>query len=178
VDLTLSYSHTFDPITMAVGIVQYIPVNTTSAAQAGAPDIPAGEPAEPTREIFAGVTLEDLPVVPSASVYCDVDSAEGLYAVLALDYSTSISSRIDLEIGASIGFGSAAYNDFYFGVDDAALNDLSVSLAIPVALAEDTTLTPGIQYSLLPDGDIEAAADALYPDDARFIGSLTLSHSF
>ena len=53
-----------------------------------------------------------------------------------------------LDLGASIGWGSASYNKFYWGPDKSELNDLVLSAALPFEIA-GIAVTPSVNYITL-----------------------------
>ena len=88
---------------------------------------------------------------------------------------------IDAEGGARLAHYQAklaAVGGSYFGVEDAALNDLTVGLALPVKVLENLTVKPAVSYVYLPDADIRDAAEAVYGEDDAVVGSVTASYAF
>ncbi len=161
VDLTVSYGGQWGAMEYGVGVIEYLFPNTDVSS---------------TREVYGSLSLPDASLaVPTLSVYRDVEEADGFYASLALSKEIALGDTTTLELIASIGAADEDYNAFYFGVDDAALNDVTTGAKVSFALSKTVTLTPGIQYAWLPDSDIRAGAKALYKDDNPFWGSLMLS---
>lgn len=161
VDLTASYGGQLGAVEYGVGVIEYLFPNTDASS---------------TREVYGSLSLPDASVVvPTLSVYRDVDEADGFYASLALSKEIALCDKTTLELSASLGAADEDYNSFYFGVDDAALNDVTTCAKVSFALSETVTLTPCVQYAWLPDSDIRDGAKALYGDDDQFWGSLMLS---
>jgi uncharacterized protein (TIGR02001 family) len=160
IDLTVSYGGTLGLVGYGVGVIEYLFPNTDYSG---------------TREAYVSLSLPGAPVIPSLSVYRDIDEADGFYASFGLSKSLAVADKATLGLSASIGAGDEDYNTFYFGVDDAALNDANVAASLSFALTDKITLTPGVQYTWLLDSDIEDGANALYLDDEQFVGSLKLS---
>ncbi|MFO7534679.1 MAG: TorF family putative porin [Kiritimatiellia bacterium] len=163
IDLTLSYGGRLGPAAYGVGVIEYLFPNTDYAS---------------TREIYVSLSLPDAPVVPTLSVYRDVEEADGFYASFALSKTYKIGDKTTLGLSASLGAGDEDYNAFYFGVDDAALNDVNAGATLSFALSDTVTLVPGVQYTWLPDPDIRDGAEALYFDTEQLTGSLKLTLIF
>lgn len=162
-DLTFSYSKTVGAVALGAGLIEYSFPNTTFAN---------------TREVYASIGLPTLPVVPSLSVYYDFDEADGVYGLLSLAYSHSITEKATLALFASLGAATAEYNAFYFGVDESALNDANVGATLSIPVTKQLTITPGVQFTTLPDGDIKDGASGLYKDNEFVAGSLKASYVF
>lgn len=173
VDLTASYSKTLGPVALGAGIVQYLFPNQTLAVADGEDVASPG-----TVEAYASAGLPDVPLAPTLTVYRDVDEIDGTYGMLGVGHSFELTEMASLALSASLGAADADYNAGYFGVDDAALNDLTVGAALPIAVLENLTVKPAISYVYLPDSDIRDAAEAVYGEDDAVVGSLTASYAF
>jgi hypothetical protein len=139
-----------------------------SAALAGDPPSVGLDVPVLSSYVWRGQTLSDRPVLQPSLTAAQNGFALNTWATFNLD-------------GAYQGDFSAAdadYNAGCFGVDDAALNDLVVGLALPVAVRENLTIKPAISYVYLPDSDIADAAKAVYGEDDRWVGSLVASYAF
>jgi len=172
IDLTVSYGARLGPVGLGAGLIEYLFPNTTLATDEGGAAYPA------TRELYLSLSLPDLPVVPALNLYRDIDDADGFYGALSLAYSRELPAALTLSLGALLGAGDSSYNRYYFGVHRTALNDASLTASLAYAPTSRLTVTPGIQYSWLPDRDIRDAADALYKDDRQFLGSLKIAYTF
>ena len=92
--------------------------------------------------------------------------------------SSSSASSVEV-FAASAGYADKDWNSFYFGGDqDSAPVDGNVSLSIPISVCENATLTPGVQYTMLLDNDIEDGAEGIYFDTEQVIGSIKASYVF
>lgn len=132
-----------------------------------------------TREAYLSIGFGDLPLAPTLAVYYDFKEADGFYGNLGISHGFElVADKASLSLGASVGAGSSEYNSFYFGTDDDALNDGNLSASLPIKLSETVTITPGVQYTMLLDSDIEDAAEALYKDKEQLVGSLKASIAF
>lgn len=140
-----------------------------------------------TTEVYAGLGL-DMPLSPTVTVYRDIDEADSTYVSLSISHSVekifelSPEMPVGMTASASIGWGNKAYNDFYWGgLEENALNDLTMSVGFPVVV-RGWTVTPSISYVTLLDSDVRAADTyATYSgnngSDYLFTG-ITLSRSF
>lgn len=162
-DLTLSYAKTVGNVGLGAGFIEYTFPNTAVAG---------------TRELYASLALPNLVVVPTLAVYYDFDEADGVYGNFSLGYSRSLCNKTTLGLFASLGMATADYNMFYFGVDEDALNDVNVGASVSFAVTKSLTIVPAVQYTALPDGDIEDGAATLYKDTDGVIGSVKASYTF
>jgi hypothetical protein len=146
IDLTLDYSGQvpgIDLVSYSLGVINY--------------DFPASG-ADDTWELYWGFGL-DVPASPSVTVYHDVDEVDGTYVSFGIGHSFENLFEIDsgvgvgLDLSASIGWGSASYNKFYWGPDKSELNDLVLSAALPFEAA-GFTITPQVNYITLMGEDI------------------------
>jgi hypothetical protein len=149
VDYSLDYSNTFpdqETIGYSVGIIYYDFPNT---------------PWEATSEVYGGLTAA-VPLSPTIRAYYDFDEIDGTYVQLSVGHTIEKVTQwrkdcyCDAQVGASLGYGNSGYNDGYFGVDDGALNDLTLTAGLPVCLGK-WTIRPSIAYSTMIDDDIRAA---------------------
>jgi hypothetical protein len=140
-----------------------------------------GTKVKDTTEVYAGLSF-DLPLSPSVTFYHDVDEAEGTYVSLAVAYSVERIAGLGkdmplgMEIGASLGWGSASYNKYYWGTDQSKLNDLAFSVSFPVEIS-GWTVTPNLNYVTLLSDDIRDT-DAYGTDSDFFFVGVSLSKSF
>ena len=138
---------------------------------------------EDTTEVYWGLSF-DWPLSPSLTVYHDVDDIKGTYASFGLSYSidkiTELGSDIPvgMEIGASLGLGSASYNKGYWGstIKSSKLNDLALSLAFPFEIA-GWTVSPSLNYVTLVSSSIRKTDTFSKSSDYFFVG-ISLSKSF
>ncbi len=162
-DLTFGYSKTLGSVALGGGLIEYSFPNSTVAS---------------TREVYGTIGLPNWLIVPSLSVYYDFDEADGLYGILSLTYSQSIAEKATLALFASLGMATENYNAFYFGVDKNALNDFNVGASLTIPVTKSFSITPSVQYTTLPDGDISDGADGLYQEKDFVLGSIKASYTF
>lgn len=164
VDLTLDYSGQFsglDILGYSVGLIYY--------------DFPVPGAGDDTTELYWGLNL-DVPASPSVTVYHDVDEAEGTYVSLAVGHTFAEAFELGpgmpvaLDLGASLGWGSASYNKYYWGPNSSKLNDLVLSLGLPFEIA-GFTVTPSVNYvTLVSDAIRQTDAYGRNSDDMWYAG--------
>ncbi|HUV63984.1 MAG TPA: hypothetical protein VMW24_08805 [Sedimentisphaerales bacterium] len=164
VDLTLDYSGQFsglDILSYSAGLIYY--------------DFPVPHAGDDTTELYWGLSL-DVPASPSVTVYRDVDEADGTYVSLGISHSFADAFElgpgipVSLDLGASLGWGSASYNKFYWGVNSDKLNDLVLSVGLPFEIA-GFTITPSVNYvTLMSDAVRRTDAYGRNSDDMWYAG--------
>lgn len=164
VDLSAQYTFELGGFSIPLGLIHYLFPNTSAPA---------------TTEVFAGVSYHWL-VTPSLTIYHDLDQAHGQYLALALDYAYQLplglkQASLGLELGAGVGYAGSDYNQFYYGVDEAAWSDWYCSLSVPLGLLDDKlTITPRITYTALIDDELKKTTDK---DTNTFFG-LSVTYAF
>jgi len=140
-----------------------------------------GTTVKDTTEIYWGLNF-DLPLSPSITVYHDVDEVEGSYVSLAFGHSIEKIAElgpdlpVGMEIGASLGWGSGSYNEYYWGTEQSKLNDLAFSVSFPIEIA-DWAVAPSLNYITLLSNDIRDT-DVYGTDSDFFFVGISLSKSF
>ena len=162
-DVTLSYALPIEgPVSLSLGFIQY-----TFPAAGGA-----------TRELYATIGV-DAPLSPTLSVYADVDEATGFYGLFGLSHSFDLAEGLSLGLSASIAYATDSYNEFYFGVDDAAFNDVNAGVSLTYAFSEKFSLAVLATYTTLIDSDIKDGSEAIGYDDTKgLVGGLTATYNF
>jgi len=170
VDLTLDYSGPFpglETLGYSLGFIYY--------------DFPVTGAADDTFEIYYGLSLDTI-ASPSVIVYHDVDEADGTYVSLGVGHTLqnvidiAPDTPVSIDLGASLGWGSAAYNKFYWGLDDSKLNDLVLSASFPFEAAS-WTIAPRIDYITLVSDSIRRT-DAYGRDSDFFVLGVGISKQF
>ena len=172
-DWSLDYSDDVpfvNGVSYSVGVINYY--------------FPTVDDAGETTEIYWGLGF-DLPLNPSITVYHDVDEIKGTYASFAIGHSIEKIAEltpeipIGMEIGASLGWGSASYNKAYWGsaIDSDKLNDLALSLSFPFEVAS-WTIAPSLNYVTLVNGSIRDADTYGGTSSDYFFAGISLSKSF
>ena len=133
-----------------------------------------------TTEVYWGLNFE-LPLSPSITVYHDVDEAEATYISFAVGQSIEKIAElgpdvpVGMEIGASLGWGSASYNKYYWGTDQSKMQDLTLSVSFTMDIA-DWTFAPSLNYVTLVSDDIRDT-DVYGTDSDFFFAGISLSKS-
>lgn len=133
---------------------------------------------KPTTEIYGGLSF-DLPLTPFVRLYRDVDEARSAYIQVGVGhtiekiFSISDGCYCGLRVGSYLAYGNSQYNKFYFASAGGKLNDLNVSLAMPVCF-KDWSITPSIYYSMMVDSDVRAATDK----SDNLVAGVSISRSF
>ncbi len=138
---------------------------------------------EDTTEVYWGFAF-DLPLSPSVTVYHDVDDIKGTYASFGLGHSIERIAEINsdtpigMEIGASLGWGSASYNNGYWdsSVKSSRLNDLALSVSFPVDVG-GWTVAPNLNYVTLVNNKIRQT-DTFDKASDYFFAGISVSMSF
>jgi len=140
-----------------------------------------------TVELYAGLGL-DMPLSPTVTVYRDIDEIDGTYVAFSVSHSIDKLFELspDMPVGmtvlTSIGWGNDAYNKGYWGgLDENALQDLTVTVGFPVPVM-GWTVTPNVNYVTLLDSDIrkaDAYATNSHNNDSDYVFTgVTLSQNF
>ncbi len=119
-----------------------------------------------------------VPFSPSITIYQGIKEAEGMYVSLSGSQplgTVSMAPMVSMapEFTANLGWGNKVHNNFNFGVDEAAMTDLTLGLAAPVGIGPVVTVTPALHYSMMLDEEIKD----LYEDDTNFWGGVSLTAS-
>ncbi|MDD5382030.1 MAG: hypothetical protein PHG53_10410 [Phycisphaerae bacterium] len=151
-DYTLDYSGTMPDINwldFSVGTIYYRFPNTAF---------------EPTTEVYGGLSLPKAPLTPYFKWYRDVDEIDGSYFQFGIGhtlekiYVVNDKCYCGLQLGASYGWGNAAYNKGYFGVDGGRSNDFTLTMGLPFCM-DTWIIRPSINYSTMLSDAIRDATD-------------------
>jgi hypothetical protein len=151
-DYTLDYTSAIpgiDWLSGSVGVIYYRFPNTVF---------------DPTTEIYGGLSLPKIPLTPSFKWYRDVDEIKGSYFQLGIGhtlekiYVVNEKCYCGLQLGASYGWGNAAYDKGYFGVNSGQSNDLTLTAGLPFCV-DTWTIKPSINYSTMLSDSIREATD-------------------
>jgi len=159
IDFTGSYSMDLDLATVEAGVIYYTFPNTDF---------------DSTFEIFAGLSF-NLPFNPSVTVYQDFDLVEGTYVSAGISqnfledqYSQYIS------VFATLGWGTAEHNAFYYGVDVSGFTDFQVGSSVVIAVSDSLFITPAIMWTTFVSEDIRD----LFEESSHYTSAVTASFSF
>lgn len=185
VDLTAAYTRQFGPVELTGSYTHYMPID--QSVETETETVVDGKPATAlvredvpsTDEFCLEASLPDLTVVPTLCLVRDVKEANGFYGSVGAAYSYDLlKDTLCLDVSASLGAADADYNTYYFGVDDAALNDATAALSVTWTASEAFSVTPGVQYSVLVDDAVRTGADDAYGHKDAVVGSLSVSYVF
>ena len=127
-----------------------------------------------TLEAYLGLNF-DLPASPSITAYHDLDEAEGTYVSLGFGHSVeqvfelSPDVPVAMDIGATLGWGSASYDKYYWATNQSKINDLVLSISFPFEI-EGLTITPSLNYVTLLSDDIRDTDTYGTASDFFFVG--------
>ena len=170
-DLTLDYSNKFSEdskVGYSIGTIHY--------------HFPSFSYTD-TTEIYWGFNF-DVPLSPAIKVYHGLGNENGTYinASIGHTYEKVITFDADkcfcnLQWGASLGWGNSTYNRDYWvnksdgkQVSGSRLNDLALTLALPICFPGGWTVRPNINYVTLADGAIRSADTYARSSDYFFTG--------
>ena len=142
VDYTFSFAQSFDGASVDIGAIVY--TFPERSATLGA-----------TTEIYGGLTFDNVPLAPSATIYLDVDETRagggstGAYFLLSASHSLPLSHPLlgGLDLSASLGFANSGFGSFYYGEKKGGAHDTSVTVALPFSLGETWSASAFVTYS-------------------------------
>ena len=120
-----------------------------------------------------GLIGYDMFLEPRLELFWDIDSAEGLYVRLSGRIGEAL-DKMSWNVVGSIGFATGDYNEFYFGVNDEALEDLTVTATATFPVTATFSVAPYAGVSALIDSDLRNAVD----DETNLFVGVTLSWGF
>ena len=178
IDFSLAYTLPIDISEMALdlGVIGYhFPANGTGGT---------GSPS--TTELFAKGTVlsfREYYMVPSITIYGDVDEAGGVYVLLDLVAPYDVSEYLTVEDGVSAGWGDTSYNDYYFGDpigkgQDAGFNDFNFYANASYEILENLTASANVTFTFLDGGAIRNAADQIYEAKQKIWGGVNIAYDF
>jgi|TARA_B110000908_G_scaffold172788_1_gene243309 hypothetical protein len=168
-DLYFELSKSFGKIDVAIGYTNYLFPDSPSAAGLD------------THEVYLGLSTElENGIGLSLTYYHDTDAIDAGYLEFEVTKSIEIPNNsnvsIDLSAGAAWSFGfSPNVNGNNRGAVE-GFNHFFASVAVPVVITENITLTPYLKY-VGADSNFANAKGATVSDDL-FYGGVSLSYSF
>lgn len=166
-DLTLDYTNKIpgvEAIGYSVGAIYYSYLNIHL---------------HPTAEGYGGLSF-GVPLSPSVRWYYDFDQANGSYVQFSIGHTIEKLKQwrdkcyCDLQVGASLGMGTTNYNSYYFGVDQTALNDLTLTAGLPFTFGK-LTIRPTLGYSTMVSKPIRAGNPS---KNDNLWGGVSLAYNF
>lgn len=162
IDLSLAYTLPVDVNEMSfdVGLINY--------------NFPASGD-EATTELFASATVQSWKdyVIPSLTVFADIDQAEGLYVLFDIVAPYQISDYLGVELGASAGWGSSTYNSHYWTSEPnqgEGFNDFNLYAVGSYQIADNLTASMNATYTTLEGGEIRAGAAGFEANNKVWFG--------
>ena len=143
-DLTLSYTHAFDKLSLTGGYTYY-----------------GTKYADETEELFATIAY-DIISKPSLSIYRDIMNYKGTYINLSFAHSIPIVKEMTLDLGASFGYfiGESDYwktydeaSATYTGSKYKGFHDGMVKAGFTIPVTKAFSIQPVVQYWFPLSGD-------------------------
>jgi outer membrane scaffolding protein for murein synthesis (MipA/OmpV family) len=174
-DIGVSYSMIcpFTKAELTAGVVSYDFPNVAAEDGVGAEAL-----VNNTYEVYLSAAFNEVLLAPTLNVSYDFKEADGLYASLAISHSVEVAEKVAIEGSVSLGFADSAYNEFYFGADDDALNDATFNISIPLAVNDALSISPTVSYAMFLDSDIEDGAEAIYGEKDYVYGGVSIDYTF
>lgn len=175
VDYTLSYTHAIGNLSLTGGYIYYQFTN---------------QPLEDTQELFLTAALTDcvpFGIVPTLSLYKDIDQTDGLYANLGLSKAIALHDRVTLDLSAGLGWGNANNNEYYFfataddnEVEQNAFLDASVGAKLTMTLTDSLSAAASVRYTDFVDQDVNDWCDrnALNSKSGQTVFGVNLTYTF
>jgi outer membrane scaffolding protein for murein synthesis (MipA/OmpV family) len=177
IDFSLGYTLpiAINELAFDVGLIGYhFPGNGTG-----------GQGSPSTTELFAKATVLSFQdyVIPSMTLFGDIDEANGVYILFDVVAPYQISDVFAVEGGVSAGWGNTSYNDYYFGIpgtldQDAGFNDYNFYANASYEIFENLTAIANVTYTFLEGGSLRDGADVIYEADNKLWGGVNLAYDF
>jgi hypothetical protein len=176
IDLSVAYTLPIDINEMAfdVGVISYnFPNNGTVASSPS------------TTELFASATIQSWKdyVIPSVTLFGDIDEAEGIYLLFDIVAPYQVSDYLSVEGGFSAGWGSSTYNSAYFtsaseATQGEGFNDFNFYGVASYEVAENLTASVNATYTALEGGSIRNAASENYEASEKLWFGVNVAYDF
>lgn len=183
-DFSLAYTLPIDisEVSFDLGLINYqYPANGTGTGNVGTNN-------RSTTELFAAATVlswKDY-VIPSVTMFGDIDEANGVYFLFDIVAPYEISDYLAVEAGVSAGWGNTSYNDYYFSdpalgvpsTQDAGWNDYNFYGNASYEIMENLTASLNLTYTFLDGGSIRDAASNIYEAKQKLWGGVNIAYDF
>jgi hypothetical protein len=141
-----------------------------------------GKHVPPTTEVYGGLGFTVPYIDPWFKIYRDVETANGSYYTLGVGhtfdkYEFSSNCSGCLCVGASVGYGDATYNKYYWGYNSEAFNDLTTSVSYPITFGS-WTIKPSLNYVTLLSDHLRATDAYGQTSSDYFFAGLGISTTF
>lgn len=164
VDFGVEYSWAREKMSFLVGAVLYDFPNTHVTN---------------TMELYLAVEYATV-LSPTLTIYRDVEEADGTYVALSAGHTfeevwtPSETACMSVDLAASVAYGDANHNDFYFGHDSPGFVDATISARLSFTFSEGWSVSPSLNYSVLLDRDNRSG----HHKDHNVWAGLSVSFSF
>ena len=175
IDFSLAYTLPLDvnEVAFDVGVINYNFPNMPNGAGTGA--------AETTTELFGTATVLSFKdyVIPSVTIFGDIDEANGVYVLFDIVAPYQVSDYLWVEGGISAGYGNTSYNDAYWAVGaDAGFNDYNFYGNASYEIMDGLTASVNLTYTMLEGGTVRDAAKTNYESKQKFWGGVNIAYDF
>ncbi len=157
VDLILDYTRDFGQFWVYSGIGKYWYPNTGY---------------ESSSEFYLSAGPNTV-LSPALNLYRDLEQSEGLYGSISLSQAIPVGC-LEPSLGLKLGYGNRKHNMAMYGVDKGSIADLTVDLAVPFSVSGSVTVTPSVEFTTLPDGEISDT----FEESTHFRGGLSVTWGF
>jgi len=93
-----------------------------------------------TQEFYITAGLPRFILGPAVSVYYDINLGKGLYVELSVGHPFTLTEKLNLELGASLGYNSKLY------IDESGISDLNISASLPFSTGR-LRIAPSVNYT-------------------------------
>lgn len=108
-----------------------------------------------TEDVYAGVTLKNLLLSPSATVLYDIDGAnEGVWGNFAVSHSLDVTEENAIDLWAKAVWSGGDYGAFYFshdGSSDSGFQAYAVGASTSMPLCDAVSASIGVAYWIFDD---------------------------
>lgn len=164
IDLTLEYGRTIANNNLSIGIIEYAFSD---------PEL------KDTHEVYLGVNRNiPLNLNVFSTIYYDCRAADGYYVMVGIKHLLSLGQKTALTSDTAIGYADSKYNEYYFTIDKAALNDWSSGVTINHTYTEKIGFVMGLRYMTLIDDKIRDGSSEYFLGRDMIIGRVGMILTF
>jgi len=148
IDLLVKYVKTLGILDVGLGYYEYLFPHQTLSTYSDDGTVTSATAWPGTREVFADLSLNNLPVKPGLLIVRDIDEADGFYCSASLSYTAVISDNYSVALRGAVGMGDADFNMFYYGVYKAKVSDATGKIALNCVFG-GLTIAPYVEYDAI-----------------------------
>lgn len=173
IDFSLAYTLPLDinDVAFDVGLINYqFPANA-----------PGGTNSKSTTEVFAKGTVTTWKdyVIPSVTIFGDIDKADGVYVLFDVMAPYQVSDYLSVAAGISAGWGNTSYNSYYWNqAADKGFNDYNFYGSCTYEIMEGLYASVSLQYTMLEGGEIRQAGKDNYEASEKVFGGVNIAYDF